>query len=52
MPPGAWIADGNNPGGGSQDFVWLIFNKQSTTTGSPRLRWLCRDMNKNEIRHD
>ena len=50
MPPGAWIADGNNPGGGSQDFVWLIFNKQSTATGSPRLRWLCRD--KNETRHD
>jgi hypothetical protein len=48
MPPGSWIADGNNPSGGSQDFVWLIFNKQTTTTGSPRLRWLCRD----EIRHD
>jgi hypothetical protein len=50
MPPGAWIADGNNPSGGSQDFCWLIFNKQAVITGTPRLRWLCRD--KNEIHHD
>ena len=27
MPPGSWIAAGNNPGGGSPDFCWLCFNK-------------------------
>lgn len=43
MPPGPWIADGNNPGGGSQDFCWLVFNKHYATGGSPRLRWLHRD---------
>ena len=43
MPPGSWIADGNNPGGGSQDFCWLVFNKHYATGGSPRLRWLHRN---------
>jgi hypothetical protein len=52
MPPGPWIADGNNPGGGSQDFVWLVFNKRVAITGSPRVRWLCRDVaTQNEIPH-
>ena len=54
MPPASWITAGNVPAGGSQDFCWLIFNKQATTTGSPRLRWLCRDAatQNDEIRHD
>jgi hypothetical protein len=26
MPPGEWIAAGNKPGGGSQDFCWLVFD--------------------------
>jgi hypothetical protein len=42
MPPGSWIAAGNNPGGGSQDFAWIVFNK-SMTPAAPRLRWLHRD---------
>jgi hypothetical protein len=44
MPPGSWITNGNSPTGGSQDFCWLVFNKQSTTVGLPRLRWLHRDI--------
>jgi hypothetical protein len=27
MPPGSYIAAGNKPGGGSQDFCWLVFRK-------------------------
>jgi hypothetical protein len=42
MPPGSWIAAGNIPGGGSQDFCWLVFNHRMTAT-APRLRWLHRD---------
>ena len=42
MPPGSWIEAGNTPGGGSQDFCWLIFNK-TTTAAAPRLHWLHRD---------
>lgn len=42
MPPGTWIAAGNIPGGGSQDFVWLVFNK-TMTPAAPRIRWLHRD---------
>ena len=41
MPPGSWIEAGNIPGGGSQDFCWLVFNKIATTT-APRVRWLHR----------
>jgi hypothetical protein len=41
MPPASWIAAGGSPSGGTQDFCWLIFNKQSTANG-PRLRWLSR----------
>ena len=29
MPPGAWIAAGNIPGGGREDFCWLVFNKRA-----------------------
>jgi hypothetical protein len=42
MPPGTWIAAGNNPGGGSQDFCWLVFNK-IMSPAAPRMRWLHRD---------
>jgi hypothetical protein len=42
MPPGAWIMAGNIPGGGSQDFCWLIMNR-TLTAGAPRVRWLHRD---------
>jgi hypothetical protein len=42
LPPGAWIDAGNIPGGGSQDFAWLVINR-TLTTGAPRLRWLHRD---------
>ena len=42
MPPGHWIAAGNTPGGGREDFCWLIFNKRNAA-GGPRLRWLHRD---------
>lgn len=42
MPPGSWIAAGGNPGGGSQDFCWLVFNRTTTAT-APRVRWLHRD---------
>jgi hypothetical protein len=43
MPPGHWIAAGNHPSGGSQDFCWIIFNKQMQLGGTPRLGWLYRD---------
>ena len=43
MPPASYIAAGKRPGGGTQDFCWLVFNKQATAGGSPRLRWLHRD---------
>ena len=29
MPPGTWIAAGNIPGGGREDFCWLVFNKRA-----------------------
>jgi hypothetical protein len=41
MPPGAWIAAGNTPGGGTQDFCWVVFEKNFR--GKPQLRWLHRD---------
>lgn len=43
MPPGSYIAAGNKPCGGSQDFCWLVFNKQMQLGNTPRLRWLHRD---------
>jgi hypothetical protein len=42
MPPGEWIEAGNKPGGGTQDFVWLVFNKQ-INPAYPLARWLHRD---------
>ncbi len=41
MPPGTWIEAGNIPGGGSQDFCWLVFNKRAGAV-APRFRWLSR----------
>jgi hypothetical protein len=43
MPPASWILDGGTPGNGTQDFCWLIFNKQSAAGRWPKLRWLHRD---------
>ncbi len=43
MPPGKWIAAGNEPGGGTQDFVWLVFNKLRSPRSSPVVKWLTRD---------
>jgi hypothetical protein len=42
MPPGTWITAGNPPGGGTQDFCWLVFTKR-THPKSPVLQWLHRD---------
>jgi hypothetical protein len=42
MPPASWVAAGNEPSGGTQDFCWLVFNKKATV-GWPKLRWLHRD---------
>ena len=41
MPPGKWIAAGNKPGGGTQDFCWLLFERDYE--GEPQIRWLHRD---------
>jgi hypothetical protein len=43
MPPGHWIDAGNTPGGGTQDFVWLVFNKLRSPRSSPTMKWLTRD---------
>lgn len=41
MPPGQVIARGEKPGGGKQDFCWLVFDHAHT--GPPSVRWLRRD---------
>ena len=41
MPPGAWIAAGNKPGGGTQDFCWLMF--EHDYSGKVETDWLHRD---------
>ena len=41
MPPGKWIAAGNKPGGGKQDFCWLVF--EPGFKGKPTMGWLHRD---------
>jgi len=46
MPPGAVILAGEKPGGGRQDFVWLVWDRQHQ--GPPELRWLRRE---NRARH-
>jgi hypothetical protein len=42
MPPGSWIAKGNKPGGGTQDFCWLVFERGYA--GEPSIGWLHRDL--------
>lgn len=41
MPPGEWIAAGNKPGGGTQDFCWLVFDRNYATA---EIGWLTRDV--------
>ena len=41
MPPGHTITAGEKPGGGKQDFCWLIWDKQHT--GPATIGWLHRD---------
>jgi hypothetical protein len=41
MPPGRWIEAGNKPGGGTQDFCWIVFSKRHK--GPSQLQWLHRD---------
>lgn len=41
MPPGHVIAAGEKPGGGKQDFCWLVWDK--THVGPPSIGWLHRD---------
>ena len=41
MPPGHVILAGEEPGGGKQDFVWLVWDHEHQ--GLPELHWLCRD---------
>lgn len=41
MPPGHTITAGEKPGGGKQDFCWLIWSRQHE--GSPTIGWLRRD---------
>lgn len=43
MPPGHVIARGEKPGGGKQDFCWLVWDK--THEGPPAVTWLHRDGN-------
>jgi hypothetical protein len=41
MPPGNVILAGEKPGGGTQDFCWLVW--QHGYVGPPAMRWLHRD---------
>jgi hypothetical protein len=41
MPPGHVILAGEKPGGGKQDFCWLVFERGHA--GAPELHWLRRD---------
>lgn len=41
MPPGSWIAAGNKPGGGTQDFCWVVFERGYV--GKVEMNWLHRD---------
>jgi hypothetical protein len=41
MPPGEWVAAGNEPGGGTQDFCWLVFERGYM--GKPAIDWLHRE---------
>lgn len=44
MPPGHVIARGEKPGGGKQDFCWLIWDKSHV--GPASIGWLHRDENR------
>jgi hypothetical protein len=50
LPPASYIRADFEPGGGGQDFAWLIFNVQAPRT-TPTVRWLSRDDAKSEISH-
>jgi hypothetical protein len=41
MPPGHVILAGEKPGGGKQDFCWLVFERGHV--GPPELHWLHKD---------
>lgn len=41
MPPGHVIAAGEKPGGGKQDFCWLVWDRRHS--GPPTINWLHRD---------
>jgi hypothetical protein len=41
MPPGHVILAGEKPGGGQQDFVWLVW--EHGYAGAPTVHWLRRD---------
>jgi hypothetical protein len=43
LPPASYIVAGNEPGGGGQDFAWLVFNaRRRSASRKPRMRWLHR----------
>lgn len=42
MPPGHTITAGQKPGGGTQDFCWLVW--EQGYRGKPELGWLKRDI--------
>jgi hypothetical protein len=44
MPPGKVILAGEEPGGGTQDFVWLLIN--SGYRGQVQMKWMHRDGDK------
>jgi hypothetical protein len=46
MPPGHVILAGEKPGGGSQDFCWLVWSRHHI--GPPKLHWLHRDKEEGE----
>jgi len=48
MPPGHVIAAGEKPGNGSQDFVWLVWERGHI--GPPEMHWLHRDGDNHEDR--
>jgi hypothetical protein len=48
VPPGTYITAGHKPGGGSQDFCWLVFRKR-LFAWTPRLRWLHRDQETSAV---
>jgi hypothetical protein len=43
MPPASYIQAGKTPGGGGQDFAWLVFNRRAINGRPPAVRWLHRD---------